>query len=88
MCATFGVELWDYKLGPNDPRDPTALVGSWEIITEGDLSAVRYTYAGGSYNYTVHGSGIVGQTHSFCGSFDGGIDILDALMLPGQVACP
>ena len=99
VCASFngdrwqeqhraGGELWDYKLGPGDPRDPTTQVGNWEIETTGRIRAVRYIYPGGSYRYQVRGSGNVGDTHSFCGSFDGGVDILGAVILPGAVACP
>lgn len=83
-----GGELWDYKLGPNDPIDPTKRVGSWEIRAEGREFFLRHIYASGSYNYEVRGSGNIGDLHSLCGSFDGGVDILNAQILPGAVACP
>ena len=104
VCAAFGGnrwqeqhrgagtsgELWDYKQGPGHPVDPTSRVGSWEVRTAGREQIVRYIYGAGafSYNYQVRGTGIVGQPHSFCGAFDGGVDIDNALILPGEVACP
>lgn len=100
VCATFdgdrwqeqhraGGALWDYKKGPSDPVDPTKRVGDWAIIPNrnGVEEIVRYSYPQ-SYQYTVHGTGVVGTLHSFCGSFDGGVDIDNALLLNGSVSCP
>ena len=94
VCAMFngdqwqeqhraGGELWDYKLGPGDPIDPTAEVGSWMVITGLRGNVVRYTYSAGSYIYTVHGSGQIGQPHSFCG----GVEIHDAILKQGETSC-
>jgi hypothetical protein len=51
----------DYKMGPNDPKDPTATIGVWSV--SGD--AVTYSYtAGGTFTFTVwqHNDG----TLDFC----------------------
>lgn len=76
-----GGELWDYKMGPTDPVDPTKQVGTWIIDTA--LSTVTYTYTGGpSYTYSVHGSG----PYSFC---TGSAEVVGgATFQPDITSCP
>ena len=64
-CGSSGTEKWDeilvggntgsvtdYKKGPSDPSDPTAVVGSYSITNQ--PAAITYNYtSGGSYTYTI-----------------------------------
>ena len=62
--------LIDFKRGPTHAVDPSETVGTWIVNGTGaGNSAVRHTYlgGGGTYDYTVHGTGVVGTIHSFCG---------------------
>lgn len=61
--------LIDYKRGPGHPVDPSETVGSWTVTGSGvGNSTVTHAYggSGGTYIYSVHGSGVVGTDHSFC----------------------
>ena len=80
-------QLWDYKLGANHPVDPTKQVGNWEVVEGRGQNFVRYEYSGGNYVYRVFGSGVVGDNHSFCGSYAGGVDILNAQIRGGWTNC-
>ncbi len=72
VCANVGDEkwqehhnpngqLWDYKLGPTDPRDPSSVVGSYSIAN----NLVTYTYGGQPYTYAVCAVGT--SSYTFCG---------------------
>jgi hypothetical protein len=72
VCANVGNEkwqehhnpngqLWDYKLGPADPRDPSSQVGSYTIAN----NLVTYTYGNESYTYAVCAVGT--SSYTFCG---------------------
>ena len=93
VCATRGSEvwqeqhraggqLWDYKMGPGHPVDPTKQVGTWSI----SRSAVTYCYTGGlCYSYSVHGP--AGGPYSFC--FLNGTEVVrGAKFKPGLTSCP
>ena len=68
-CGSSGTEKWDekliggtagnvtdYKKGPSDPIDPTAVVGSYTIDTV--INTITYSYTGGGiYTYTVTTAG-------------------------------
>lgn len=63
--------LVDYKRGPGHPIDPSETVGSWSVSGNpaGNSATVTHNYgSGGSYTYSVYGTGVVGTNHSFCGS--------------------
>ena len=64
-CGSSGTEKWDeilagtnsgsvtdYKKGPSDPRDPSAVVGSYTINNQTNTITYNYT-SGGSYTYTI-----------------------------------
>ena len=61
--------LIDFKRGTSTV-DPTQTVGTWSVTANpaGNNASVVHTYsgAGGTYIYSVHGSGVVGTNHSFC----------------------
>jgi hypothetical protein len=97
VCASVGADqwqeqhrvgggLWDYKKGPDDPVDPSAQVGKWDI----DANEVTYFYylsgtedIGAKYTYTVHDTG--GGSYDFC---DGESEVVTgATFLPGEVSC-
>ncbi|MEP6587728.1 MAG: hypothetical protein ABJA84_03090 [Polaromonas sp.] len=66
-----GGALIDYKRGPGHAVDPSETVGSWAVAgnNAGNNAKVTHNYgSGGSYTYTVYGSGVVNTPHSFCGS--------------------
>ena len=65
-----GGSLVDFKRGPGHAIDPTETVGTWSVSgTEAGNSIVTHNYgSGGTYTYSVFGSGVVGDPHSFCGS--------------------
>lgn len=62
--------LVDFKRGPppGETVDPSKTVGTWTVDGQGNSpGTVAHNYgSGGSYTYTVHGSGVVGTNHSFC----------------------
>lgn len=58
-----GGELWDYKMGPSDPTDPTSQVGTWQI--SGDT--VIYNYGGPDYTFTLHKQPGTTNDYMFCG---------------------
>ena len=68
--GTPGGALIDYKRGPSHAVDPTKTVGTWSVTANPNdkKASVVHTYSGGggSYTYTVHGTGAVGTNHSFC----------------------
>lgn len=82
--ATSG-SLIDYKRGPGHAVDPSATVGSYTVNgTGGGNSSVTHNYGtGGSFTYTVHGTGVVGSNHSFCA---GATEIVGRVK-PGGGAC-
>lgn len=68
-CGSSGTEKWDekliggtagnvtdYKKGPSDPIDPTAVVGTYTIDTGSNTITYSYT-GGGVYTYTVTTAG-------------------------------
>ena len=61
--------LIDFKRGPGHAVDPSETVGTWTVTGTGvGNSFVTHAYSGGggTYIYSVHGSGVVGTNHSFC----------------------
>ena len=86
-CGGAGGQTWnelhsagniiDYKLGPNDPKDPSTTVGGYTIAstTVGDTPVGRVTYnynnGGGSFAYQIRSAGSPATTtpgtYSFCG---------------------
>lgn len=82
--TTAGGTLTDYKKGPNDPVDPSEVVGSWSTTGEGANARVIYNYgSGGTYQYEVCQAG---ASVSFCGTQYGGRNIAGSLSA-GQVSC-
>lgn len=77
-----GGELWDYKLGPTDPIDPTKKVGTWSILTRSNQ--VQYNYSSGSYAYAVRGPDAGGK-YSFCST---AVQIHNVTLKPGITSCP
>ena len=73
------LELWDYKLGPNHPQDPSSRVGSYDVdLTD---NTVVYTYGSTSYKYQVcYVSG--NNSYTFCGAVHGGRDITNIKVGP------
>jgi hypothetical protein len=66
-----GGDLVDFKRGPGHAIDPSETVGSWSVTANpaGNNATVTHNYdSGGTYTYSVFGSGVVGTSHSFCGS--------------------
>ena len=60
--------LIDYKRGAGDPVDPSETVGTWIVNGNavGNASVTHNYGSGGSFTYTVHGTGAIGTNHSFC----------------------
>lgn len=83
-----GGDLWDYKLGPSDPVDPSKKMGTYQIqfapqgakvSTGATVDRVVYNYgAGGSYSYAVCRIG--GNVHALCGAASGGRDITNVIV--------
>ena len=67
-----GGSLNDYKKGPTDPVDPTAVIGSWAVSGAGPSTIVTYTYGTNVFSYNVFlkggAAGQNGSTYSFCSS--------------------
>ena len=61
-----GGQLWDYKMGPSDAKDPTVLVGDWSITGNDEDTVVNYAYPpGGTLSaYKVFDAGA--GTYYFC----------------------
>jgi hypothetical protein len=61
-----GGQLWDYKMGPSDAKDPTVLVGDWSITGNDADTVVNYAYPPGgtpaAYKVFDAGAG----TYYFC----------------------
>ncbi len=83
-AAMTSGSLVDYKRGPGHPTDPSKVVGSWTISGSfGNNASITHNYGtGGSYTYSVHGSGIVGTTHMLCGP-----TTVSAVIKAGQGGC-
>jgi hypothetical protein len=79
-----GGTLTEYARGPSDPVDPTHDVGTWSTSGMGNTSVVTYSYnGGGTYSFSVHVDGA--GTTFFC---SGGTEVAEAILIPGQGACP
>jgi hypothetical protein len=82
-----GGDLIDWKKGATDPVDPTASVGTWDIIktnTPNPLDArINYKYGSTTYTNTVwlHPDG----TYSFCNQV--GNETIPAKIINGQASC-
>lgn len=64
----LGGPLVDYKRGPGHATYPSEQVGTWTILS-GSPDKVRHDCGSGNvFDYEVHGSGIVGDIHNFCGA--------------------
>ena len=61
-----GGQLWDYKMGPSDAKDPTVRVGDWSITGNDADTVVKYAYPPGgtpsAYKVFDAGAG----TYYFC----------------------
>lgn len=78
--------LIDYKRGPGHAVDPSETVGTWTVTANsaGNNASVVHAYSGGgSYTYSVYGSGLVGSIHSFCV----GTTAIDAMVKAGGTGC-
>lgn len=77
-----GGQLWDYKMGPGHPIDPSKQVGTWSIAR----NFVTYCYTGHKcYSYSVHGSGA--DTYDFCFP-NGTLQVPGATFKTGLQSCP
>lgn len=78
--------LWDYKMGPGHPVDPSKQVGTWRI----QGNQITYTYTGGqSYTYSIHK--VTGATarYDFCVNPNNGTpSISGATFQTGLTRCP
>ena len=63
-----GGQLWDYKMGPSDAKDPTVLVGDWSITGNDEDTVVNYAYPPGGTPaaYKVFDAGAGTGTYYFC----------------------
>jgi hypothetical protein len=78
-----GGQLWDYKMGPGHPIDPSKQVGTWNIAR----NFVTYCYTGDKcYSYSVHGP-FAGNTYNFC-SANGQLEVSGATFKNGEQGCP
>ena len=61
-----GGQLWDYKMGPSDAKDPTVRVGDWSITGNDADTVVNYAYSPGGTpaSYKVFDSGV--GNYYFC----------------------
>ena len=100
VCASLGTDKWqeyhagttpavgtltDYKKGPNDPVDPSKVVGSWSATGSGTSSRVVYNYgAGGTYQYQVCQNG---SSLNLCGASTGGVNVVGASLVNGSGGC-
>lgn len=76
-----GGQLWDYKMGPGHPIDPSKQVGTWNIAR----NFVTYCYTGDKcYSYSVHDSGA--GTYNFCFA-NGTLVVSGATFKAGQQSC-
>jgi hypothetical protein len=73
----------DWKKGPGDPVDPTAIVGTYAITGDTQGSAITYIYASASYTYTVTQG--VGPVYTFCPA--GGGTNFSVTIKTGQTPC-
>ena len=62
--------VWDYKLGPNHPVDPSTSVGTYVVNPD---NTVSYTYGSNSFKYAVCST--ARSIYTFCGSAYGGRDL-------------
>lgn len=77
-----GGQLWDYKMGPGHPIDPSKQVGTWSI----SRNFVTYCYTGDKcYSYSVHGTGT--GAYDFCFA-NGKLEVSGATFKPGLQSCP
>jgi hypothetical protein len=74
----------DWKLGPSDPVDPTEIVGTYAIASNGDGAAVTYTYGANNFSFTVTQG--AGPVYTFCPAAGGG-SILSVTIKTGQTSC-
>jgi len=72
--------IYDWKKGPSDPKDPTAIVGQWTVV--GDNVTFTYT-AGGTFTFTVWRQ--AGGTLDFCNATTAVVS--GALVRSGQGPC-
>jgi hypothetical protein len=70
-----GGQITDYKKGPGDPIDPSAVIGTYTISGGSSQGTVTYVYSnnGGTYSYNVstnspNASHSALGTYKFCGS--------------------
>lgn len=78
-------DLYDYKRGPGDPKDPTRKLGTWTVNAN---DTVTYDYTAfqpnQTYTFTVHGPSASGDSYSFC---NGGTEAAKATIKSGLVSC-
>ena len=65
-----GGELWDYKMGPGHPVDPSKQLGTW-VVGGSANRQVTYTYTAfgdpESYTFEVHQPNSNVNSYNFCG---------------------
>lgn len=80
VCAVRGSDVWrerhdpldklfDIKMGPTDPVDPSKEVGTWKVTGSGASNAVAYTYnvpGAVSFTYKVYETGKKTSLYDFC----------------------
>lgn len=104
VCASRNGDRWqefhgsdgkvtDYKRGPNDPVDPSEVVGTWSVTGTATNTVVVYNYgSGGTYSYAVWRDTASGIYH-FCGVANGtvsynGNNVTNAQLQTGLSRCP
>lgn len=61
-----GGSIIDYKKGPNDPIDPSSLVGSYTVVHSDNGGIISYTYLSGGEIYSYHVQAAGGNHYDFC----------------------
>ncbi|SJM89416.1 hypothetical protein [Crenothrix polyspora] len=98
VCAMANGEQWqeyhspsadliDYKKGPNDPVDPSELVGTWTTVgsTAANSKAI-YDYDASTFSYKVWQNGTPpNATYDFCNATT---IITNAQLVTGSNGCP
>lgn len=67
LQSSLSGNIKDYKKGPNDPNDPSKVVGTYSI-TGTSPGQITYTYTGGPVDtYTVYGTvPVASGSYDFC----------------------
>lgn len=82
--GTTSGNVVDWKLGPTDPKDPTSVVGTFQIRAKPSGGQIIYSYPGGyQYAYVVYTG--TSNPYTFCNVADGSTILVT--VNPGQGAC-